>query len=141
MSGAGRLGLGGAAAAIARCDVYLGNDTGVSHLAAAVGTPALVLFGPTDPARYGPHPDAGQALAPPGARPRSPREAAGSAAMEGLDVETVWAALEALLAAADASSATMSSGTTRSGTTRSGTTVSDSLPGNANGAARKDGPV
>lgn len=28
---------------------YLGNDSGVSHLAALAGTPATVLFGPTDP--------------------------------------------------------------------------------------------
>lgn len=28
---------------------YLGNDSGVSHLAAYAGTPATVLFGPTDP--------------------------------------------------------------------------------------------
>lgn len=151
VSGAGRLGLGGAAAAIARCDIYLGNDTGVSHLAAAAHTPVLVLFGPTDPARYGPHPDAGRALAPPGARPRSPRKAAGSAAIEALDVDTVWVALEALLAAANVPSGTTSSGTASSDTASSdtmpsdappsGTPPSDSVPGNANGATRKGGPV
>ena len=38
--------------------VYVGCDSGVSHLAAAVGTPSCVLFGPTDPrvwAPRGPH--------------------------------------------------------------------------------------
>jgi hypothetical protein len=33
---------------------YLGADTGVSHLAGAVGTPGLLLFGPTDPRCYAP---------------------------------------------------------------------------------------
>ncbi len=34
--------------------VFLGHDSGISHLAAAVGTPALLLFGPTDPAIWAP---------------------------------------------------------------------------------------
>ena len=33
---------------------FLGNDSGVSHLAAAAGCPGIVLFGPTDPARWRP---------------------------------------------------------------------------------------
>jgi ADP-heptose:LPS heptosyltransferase len=39
-------GLGTLAGALACADLYLGNDSGVSHLAAAVGTPSLVLFMP-----------------------------------------------------------------------------------------------
>jgi heptosyltransferase-3 len=39
---------------IARARVYIGNDSGISHLAAAVGTPTIVLFGPTDPAVWAP---------------------------------------------------------------------------------------
>jgi len=42
------------AAALARCRLFLGHDSGVSHLAAAVGTPCLLLFGPTDPAVWAP---------------------------------------------------------------------------------------
>lgn len=34
--------------------VYLGNDSGVSHLAAAVGVPSVVLFGPTNSAVWAP---------------------------------------------------------------------------------------
>ena len=34
--------------------VYVGNDSGVSHLAAAWGAPTLALFGPTDPAVWSP---------------------------------------------------------------------------------------
>ncbi len=33
---------------------YIGNDSGITHLAAAVGTPTLALFGPTDPAVWAP---------------------------------------------------------------------------------------
>jgi heptosyltransferase-2 len=36
------------------CACYLGHDSGVSHLAAAVGVPSLLLFGPTDPAVWAP---------------------------------------------------------------------------------------
>lgn len=45
----------GTVAAIARTAMaFVGNDSGVSHLAAATGTPGVVLFGPTDPARWRP---------------------------------------------------------------------------------------
>ncbi len=45
----------GAVAAIARMGcAFVGNDSGVSHLAAAAGAPGVVLFGPTDPARWRP---------------------------------------------------------------------------------------
>jgi heptosyltransferase III len=39
---------------LARARVYLGNDSGITHLAAAVGTPVLALFGPSDPAVWAP---------------------------------------------------------------------------------------
>jgi ADP-heptose:LPS heptosyltransferase len=42
---------------LATARVYIGNDSGVSHLAAAVGTPTVVLFGPTDPAVWAPRGD------------------------------------------------------------------------------------
>jgi histidinol-phosphate phosphatase family protein len=38
------------AAIIARSDLVLANDSGVAHLASAVGTPVLAVFGPTHPA-------------------------------------------------------------------------------------------
>ena len=38
-------------AVLARAGLFVGNDSGVSHLAAAWGAPTLALFGPTDPGR------------------------------------------------------------------------------------------
>jgi heptosyltransferase-3 len=43
---------------LARGRLYIGNDSGITHLAAAAGTPVLAIFGPTDPeiwAPRGPH--------------------------------------------------------------------------------------
>jgi ADP-heptose:LPS heptosyltransferase len=42
------------AAVLERAAVYLGNDSGVTHLAAALGTPSVAVFGPTDPAVWRP---------------------------------------------------------------------------------------
>jgi heptosyltransferase-2 len=42
------------AALFAACDVAVGNDSGLTHLAAAVGCPTVALFGPTDPGRTAP---------------------------------------------------------------------------------------
>lgn len=45
----------GTVAAVARfAKAFVGVDSGVSHLASAAGTPGVVLFGPTDPARWRP---------------------------------------------------------------------------------------
>ncbi len=42
------------AAILARCHLFIGNDSGVTHLAAAVGAPVIAIFTVTDPARWGP---------------------------------------------------------------------------------------
>lgn len=39
---------------LAGARLYVGNDAGITHLAAAVGVPVVALFGPTDPAVWGP---------------------------------------------------------------------------------------
>jgi ADP-heptose:LPS heptosyltransferase len=39
---------------LASARVYIGNDSGITHLAAAVGTPVVALFGPTDPRIWAP---------------------------------------------------------------------------------------
>ena len=51
---AGTLSLPEAAAALARCTLYVGNDSGLMHLAAAAGAPTLGLFGPSPPEEYAP---------------------------------------------------------------------------------------
>jgi ADP-heptose:LPS heptosyltransferase len=50
----GGLTLSEAAACLARCALFVGNDSGLMHLAAAVGTPTLGLFGPTRASEYAP---------------------------------------------------------------------------------------
>ena len=42
------------AALLSLSDLYIGNDGGVTHLAAAAGATTLALFGPTDPAEWAP---------------------------------------------------------------------------------------
>src|SRR5437763_1487978 len=43
-----------AAAILRRCALFIGNDTGLMHLAAAAGTPTLGLFGPSAVEQYAP---------------------------------------------------------------------------------------
>jgi ADP-heptose:LPS heptosyltransferase len=47
-------GLEEVAALMTSCDAFFSNDSGLMHLASAVGTPVLGIFGPTDPRRYAP---------------------------------------------------------------------------------------
>lgn len=39
---------------LSQARLFVGNDSGVTHLAAAAGTPTIALFGPTDPASWAP---------------------------------------------------------------------------------------
>ena len=50
----GKLEWGAMGALIGRCELFLGHDTGAMHLATAMRTPVVAVFGPSDPARYGP---------------------------------------------------------------------------------------
>jgi len=58
----GALSLDELGAFCARARLYLGNDAGTTHLAEACGAPTLVVFGPTDPAQYGPTDGIGEAV-------------------------------------------------------------------------------
>ncbi len=42
------------AAVLDKLDLCLGNDSGLTHLAAAVGTPTVTIFGPTSPSKWKP---------------------------------------------------------------------------------------
>lgn len=81
----GALSLPEAAACLARADLYIGNDSGLMHLAAAAGCPTLGLFGPTPAGEY----------APAGCRAVAVRSP--DATMVGLTVEVVAGAAEAIL--------------------------------------------
>ena len=59
---AGRLSFRQAAALLARAAVCVSSDSGPMHLASAVGTPTVSLFGPTPPERYAPLSGAGRVL-------------------------------------------------------------------------------
>lgn len=48
------------AALIERCDLFLGNDSGPMHIAAAVGTPVVAVFGPSNIRAWGPYTPTGQ---------------------------------------------------------------------------------
>ncbi|HLC27260.1 MAG TPA: glycosyltransferase family 9 protein [bacterium] len=75
---------------LAHCQLYLGNDSGITHLAAALGVPAIALFGVTDPAVWGPRGESVVILTPL-VRPGEPAD------LCGLEVETVWRKVEETL--------------------------------------------
>lgn len=50
----GRISLGTAQACLAKASLYVGNDSGLMHMAAAAGCPTLGLFGPSSELFYGP---------------------------------------------------------------------------------------
>jgi lipopolysaccharide heptosyltransferase III len=84
---AGQLSLPEVAACLRRCALFVGNDSGLMHLAAAAGVPTIGLFGPTPIEQYA---------------PVGPRAAAvrGGSAMEDLSVGAVFATVARLLATA-----------------------------------------
>lgn len=83
----GTLTLAEATACIARCSVYVGNDSGLMHLAAATGTPTVGLCGATM--------DTAVAMEPAGLRARWAM--ASGPSMDALTVETVMAACHDML--------------------------------------------
>ena len=86
---AGRLSLPEAAACLARCRLFIGNDSGLMHLAAAAGTPTLGLFGPTPASEYAPSGRRAAAVLAPGP--------AGCSPIEALTVEQVLASARSML--------------------------------------------
>jgi len=72
-------------AILERAALFVGHDSGISHLAGAAGAPCLLLFGPTDPAIWGPAGEHVSSLAAPGER------------MEELSIEDVSARISEIL--------------------------------------------
>lgn len=50
----GKCGLRVSMAVLSKSSAFVGNDSGVMHLAAATGIPVVAIFGPTSPVRFGP---------------------------------------------------------------------------------------
>ncbi len=82
--------VGTGAALLERCERFLCNDTGIMHVAGAVGAPTLALFGPTDPGLWKPPSDRVVALRSQNrlADPRGPE----FGWLESLSVDEVWEA-------------------------------------------------
>jgi lipopolysaccharide heptosyltransferase I len=92
----GRTDLRQLASVLAACDLAVSGDSGPMHLAVAVGTPVVALFGATNPARHGPYGGRNRVVRPdppPPAGPRRPTEAEGEAAMRAITPEAVLEAV------------------------------------------------
>jgi heptosyltransferase-2 len=72
-------------AAVIERSIFIGHDSGISHLAAAVGANCILLFGPTNPDVWAPKNENLQVLRAPGGK------------LDDLQIETVEAALAGLL--------------------------------------------
>ena len=92
-------------ALLRRVDLVIAGDTGPLHLAAALGIPVVALFGPTDPARTGPHSAGGTntanaiTLRDPASRTDHRRHPTPEAGLTRIRVDTVLHAATTLLAA------------------------------------------
>lgn len=62
---AGKLSLAELTDTIRHAKIFLGPDTGITHLAAATGAPVIALFGPTDPQKWAPWPYGYKSSIPP----------------------------------------------------------------------------
>jgi ADP-heptose:LPS heptosyltransferase len=77
------------AALLERARLFVGGDTGPMHLASAVSTPSVALFGPKDPRTYGPFHARRRVVA---------HGEPGAGRMEDISVEAAFAAARELLA-------------------------------------------
>lgn len=85
-------------ALIRRCRLYISCDSGPMHISAAVDTPTIALFGPTDPIRHGPY-GAGHTVVRRGTRcsPCYQRECQKCDCMNAIQVEDVMKVVESKL--------------------------------------------
>lgn len=107
---AGALPLIRSVALIEACDLFIGNDSGLLHAAAAVGTPYVGIFGPTSPENFHPlpgYPDQGRLVLPPcppahphyfvGSRPIWTHPRGGNQVITTISVDAVYEQADALL--------------------------------------------
>ncbi|MBS0445839.1 MAG: glycosyltransferase family 9 protein [Proteobacteria bacterium] len=85
---AGRLDLNQLAALLQRAALYIGPDTSVTHLAAALRVPMVVAFGPTNPVRWGPLPGGVPGAAAYARRAAEPQRAGRIVLLQGPDRPT-----------------------------------------------------
>jgi heptosyltransferase-1 len=86
-----------------QASLFISADTGPLHLAAAVGTPCVGLFGPVPASRNGPYGPRHVCVEPPaGLRPAWDDRKTDTRSMAGIDVERVVAAADSLLMPAQA---------------------------------------
>ncbi len=96
----GKLQWGEMGALLQRCSIFLGHDTGAMHLATAVRTPVVAVFGPSDPARYGPWDPSGRSVVVAPVNMSSGAESLRKAAAGGdkyhdmVAADEVWAAVQ-----------------------------------------------
>lgn len=104
----GQLGLGALIGLFARARLFIGNDSGPMHIAAATGTAIVALFGPTDPARWGPMTDRVAIVR--GSEPMddisAKRKFAAATRMDSIPVDAVHDAAQTMLHSATARSST-----------------------------------
>jgi heptosyltransferase-1 len=91
--------LGTLSALLRDAQCIVGGDTGPLHLAVALGTPAVALFGPTDPCRNGPYPPGQIVLRSAKAITTYDRVNATDPSLLELSVEAVFAAVKQRLGA------------------------------------------
>lgn len=100
----GRTTIGESLSILSRCDLLVANDTGPVHMAVAVGTKCLVVFGPTRPNWTGPYGDGHEiAMLDLPCQPCMKRKCARGdhACMAGISAGFVAAAASRMLGAAD----------------------------------------
>ena len=106
---AGKTSLGDLAVVVKRCRLFIGLDSAGIHIAAAVGTPTIAIFGPSAPASWAPRGDrhtiVQKKLPCVPCRQKGCDGSEASRCLDELDVDEIWNAVEPRLQALGALSA------------------------------------
>ena len=79
------------AAALSLCAAFVGNDSGIAHMAGALGVPSVVLFGPTSPEQWAPIGGrVGILRTPAGCRACGKKDGSEHTCMRNLSVDCAW---------------------------------------------------